>query len=329
MFAPLVSIIVPAYNSVSTIARCVESIVAQTFSEWELIIADNNSTDDCVILCRKFASNDSRIKVIEVPKRGVSAARNAALDIARGKYVCFVDSDDIVEENYLRDLMNYQEFDIVLCGYLVDTYDRFGARIKSEIHEPDNLIWRDSEEKDKLVPLFENGYMHFCWNKLFHLSVVNNYNIRFRAATVNEDFTFVLEYLKYVHSIHVVDKPLYHWIRVEGNISGVKSIPNNIHDIYNSTQLLLRKFFANDKVADRIAYFSYDLILYKYYEARLNGRMSKRKMYEKLKDFGQNDLIRAAYKSYSPKSTGEKIMYLLARHKMFRLHYFVTQKILK
>lgn len=329
MSKPLISIIVPAYNSATTIARCVDSIKVQTCTDWELIIADNGSTDGCAALCRQLAEVDSRIRVIEVAQLGVSAARNAALDIAIGEYVCFVDSDDTLESNYLRELTNYSEYDLVVSGYWVNTVDAHGVEIQSCAKEPSSIIWQNPEQKDRLIPLFEHGYMHFCWNKLFHSSIVDGHNIRFQSAPVNEDYIFVLEYLSYAKSICVVNKPLYHWIRVKGIITSVKSIPDNLLAIYNESHAATRKFFGDDSVADRIAYFSYEMIVYKYYSARLQDRLSKGKMYSRLAELGQNIMVKAAYSAYTPKSAGERLLYMLARHRLFRLHYFVTQKIIK
>ncbi len=329
MSTPLVSIIVPAYNSADTIERCVDSIKGQTVTDWELIIADNGSTDGCTALCRQLAEADSRIRVIEVTERGVSAARNAALDIARGEYVCFVDSDDTLESNYLRELIAYGEFDLVVCGYSVNNVDVHGVEIRSFAKVPSSVSWKNSEQKDRLIQLFEYGYMHFCWNKLFRNSIVASNNIRFQSVTVNEDYIFVLEYLKYAKSICAVDQSLYHWIRVEGMLTGVKSIPDNLLSIYNESHAATRKFFGDDSIADRIAYFSYEMIVYKYYEALRCGRLTKQDTFRKIKELIHNKLVKDAYNSYKPQSKGEALLYALLKARLLRIHYYLAQKILR
>lgn len=98
MSTPKISCIVPVYNVEKYLRRCVDSILAQTFTDFELILVDDGSPDGCPAICDEYAEKDSRVRVIHQENKGVSAARNAGLDMARGEYVCFVDGDDEVSE---------------------------------------------------------------------------------------------------------------------------------------------------------------------------------------------------------------------------------------
>lgn len=328
MNKPVISIIIPVYNSAATIRKCVDSVKAQTFSDWELIIADNGSSDGSSSICSQLAVEDARIRAIEVVHRGVSAARNAAIEIACGKYICFADSDDVLDPNYLQHLISYKDFDLVVCGYFVDTLTKDKKELKRNICNPKTLVWTSEDDKIALQNLFEMGFMHFCWNKLFRRSIIERNNIRFKHIPVNEDYLFVVEYIKYITSINVIDKPLYHWSRVEEVITGVKSIPDNILDIYNESHLATRQFFGKESVADRIAYYSYELIIYKYYEAIRMGRISKIDAFNKIDELIHNSLVRDAYKAYNPKSKGETLLYTLMKMGLYKVHYFLSQKIL-
>ena len=115
-----VSIIVPIYNVERYLEPCIESILSQTYENFELILVDDGSPDQCGIICDKYATQDSRIKVIHKENQGLGMARNTGLDYATGEFVCFVDSDDWLEpyaiEYWIRAQRNY-DADIVMCNY--------------------------------------------------------------------------------------------------------------------------------------------------------------------------------------------------------------------
>jgi len=323
------SIIVPIFNSANTIELCVGSIQSQKEKDWELILADNGSTDNSVDVIKHLSASDNRIKAITVTQRGVSAARNAALDIATGDYVCFIDSDDTVDPDYLSTLSSNIDVDLSVCGYRLDYIDKNGNVSHSDSRIPESLIWNKPEPNTILTNVFENGYMHFCWNKLFHRSIIESRHIRFKPYPINEDYIFVLEYLKYVKGVSIIDRVLYHWRRPSGKATGVDSILDNLLSIYNKSHLLTRDFFQNNVIADRIAYFSYDLIMvYKYYGAYDKGRIPKDVLYIKLEKFVNNKLVNDAYRAYHPVTIVEFLLYWLVRLKQYRLHHFIYTKIL-
>ena len=105
-YSPLVSVIVAIYNIEPYIRRCVDSVLAQDYQQLEIILVDDGSTDQCHAICDAYAQKDTRIKVIHKQNGGLSSARNAGLDVARGKYVAFVDSDDFLEEDCYRLLLS-------------------------------------------------------------------------------------------------------------------------------------------------------------------------------------------------------------------------------
>ena len=121
------SIIVPVYNCEKYIGKCIDSILAQTFQDFELLLVIDGGVDASLMICKDYASRDNRISVIEQENQGVSAARNNGLDHATGEYVFFVDSDDWVEPDYLEKLINKAEetdCDIVICGYYGETEEK-------------------------------------------------------------------------------------------------------------------------------------------------------------------------------------------------------------
>lgn len=326
MLIPQISIIVPIYNSADTIKACVNSIKAQTFDNWELILVDNGSTDNSLQLVKTIAISDSRIVVVEVPKKGVANARNAGLDVVKGQYICFVDSDDTIDPTFLEELYLEGKYDLTMCGYYVDSYDADGNLISSNKNIPTKIDWSNKESKDVLVSIFKNGYFHFCWNKLFRRSIIETYNLRFRQIPVNEDFSFVMDYILYAQSIYIIDKPLYHWRHIIGKTSGVDSIPKNLLKIYNDSHEQLRLFFEDKSIADVIAYCSYELIIYKYYHAYKIEQLSNVELKKRLSDFHRNNLIKQSYKSHQPATLGERLLHTLAKNGWFKIHYLITQR---
>lgn len=117
---PLISIITPVYNVEKYIHRCIDSILAQTVSDFELILVDDGSPDNCGAVCDEYAAKDGRVRVIHQENRGQAAARNRALDVARGEYIAFVDSDDWVHPQYLEVLyrnIRDNQADVSVCGH--------------------------------------------------------------------------------------------------------------------------------------------------------------------------------------------------------------------
>ena len=120
MTNPLITIVVPIYKVEKYLGRCIDSLIAQTYPNIEIILADDGSPDRCGAICDEYAQKDSRIKVIHQENKGVAAARNAALDIAQGEYIMFVDSDDYVEPTFCEiplKTAQQQNADMVIFGY--------------------------------------------------------------------------------------------------------------------------------------------------------------------------------------------------------------------
>ena len=195
---PIISVIVPIYNVEKYIHRCIGSILAQTFTDFELILVDDGSPDNCPAICDEYAQKDSRIQVIHKENGGVSAARNDGLDIAQGEYVAFCDSDDWMNCDYLDVLYSailssgadvavsqFQTIDVAgnLCN---TTKHSIGV---SDYHNPD-LKYRF---------LLQTAGVEFgweVWTRLFDNRIIQDNNIRFctKCGNYAEDLAFVLEY---------------------------------------------------------------------------------------------------------------------------------------
>lgn len=316
----MISIIVPVWNAASTLSRCVESVQVQTYSDWELILSDDGSQDESLQICQELAEKDLRIHVISNPHSGVAHTRNAALDIAKGEYICYVDADDTIDPDYLEVLYAHHDYDMVECGYWVDTYSQDGTLKNQSNNVPPESAY-DFDHKEKMKALFASGAMHINCNKLLRKDIIDQYHIRYKAYPVNEDFIFMMEYLLHCKNLYVVEKATYHWIRVENQQSGVESIPENLLDIYNEAHELLRQFFSSAKnIADEIMYYSYELIALKYMRAIKHGTFLQKDGEDKLKAFHNNNLVKTSFAAHHPKSLGEDLYYWLLRLGLYRIY---------
>ena len=200
---------------------------------------------------------------------------------------------------------------------------------KQDKHIPTQLDLKSIKNKEVLEDLFLKGMFNTNWNKLFKKQTIRDKQLQYKPYPINEDNIFMLEYLINISSIYTIQEPLYHWIRIEGRFSGVDSMPQNILSIYNESHLLTRKYIQNDNIADRILYYSYNLIILKYFSSINNNHIGKKQAFVKLKELHNNPLVKCSYHAYKPKSKGEKIIHEIQKRGYFRLYYLLRQTILK
>lgn len=205
MSSPLISIIVPVYNAENTLYRCVDSILQQTFTDWELLLIDDGSKDSSGDICDEYARKDSRIKVFHKENGGVSSARNIGLDNARGEWITFVDSDDWIVGDFLQtNNISYHE-DLILYSYYVD--EKSVHSIFSLEHNNDVSL-ENIKFKLWLSKNFHKGIFRTVWSKLFRTSILHG--LRFdNNIRLGEDNLFLIEYLKKISSCRFVDTPFY------------------------------------------------------------------------------------------------------------------------
>jgi len=204
---PYLSIIVPVYKVEQYIEECIKSILRQTFIDFELILVDDGSPDNCGKICDIWAQKDARIKVIHQENGGLSAARNAGLKIATGKFIAFVDSDDIIAPNMYQVLLEKQQqfnADIAKCGYTEFIDDK---NIKIVNFKRQNVFDNDNT-KEKLLPLYFEGvlYIIVC-NAIYKRELV--LKVLFPEGFINEDQYASGMYLYYANRLVVVDDALY------------------------------------------------------------------------------------------------------------------------
>ncbi len=240
-----ISIIIPIYNVEQYLSKCIDSVLAQTHTNFELLLINDGSTDNSGKICDEYAARDSRIRVFHTENGGVSSARNLGLDNATGEWVSFVDSDDYVQSNFLELLHSRAveaNADIVICNFYLE---KEGAKtLRRQVIESNN-------SDIYLREIFDNKCMGAMWNKLIKHELYIKYNIHFpQEIFYCEDVCALTKLMCNKLNIAYVDQPLYN------HIYNSQSITRNI----NKNTILNRMLFI-DYI--ELNFNSYNLIKHK------------------------------------------------------------------
>ena len=184
---PTISVIVPVYKVECYLHRCIDSILAQSYTDFELLLIDDGSPDNCGLICDEYAAKDSRVRVFHKENGGVSSARNLGLDNARGEWIAFIDSDDYVDVDYLAELVDYTE------KYKTDYVVTLNT-IKEYTTENSLILYPNAySQLFSCYNFHNNGHP---WGKLYKTEIINNTHLRFNTCVhLGEDAMFALQYL--------------------------------------------------------------------------------------------------------------------------------------
>lgn len=206
MSKPTISVIVPVYNTESQLRRSIDSILAQTFKDFELILVDDGSTDRSGKICDEYAVIDSRIKVFHKVNGGVCSARNLGIEKSNGNWISFIDSDDYIEDSFFMTFLDYKE-DLENGVLLVQGISFDNGLGTSEI------LHKGISRKCTTIEYIANGAIGYSVNKLYQSSILQKNSIRwderFRCL---EDELFVLDYLRHIDYVQYIDCAHYHYL---------------------------------------------------------------------------------------------------------------------
>ena len=218
MAQPLVSIIVPVYNGEKTIERCLRSIQNQSYSNIEVLVVNDGSSDHTERIIRKYAQRDSRFRYIEKENTGVSDSRNVAMAEAKGDYFQFVDGDDWLvkqaTEEFVNTALTYG------CDMVIsDFYRVCGRRIYTKGHIDAGPVITRMKYAEYMMEAPANFYYGVLWNKFFRADIIRTFALKCSTQLDwCEDFQFNLEYLQYVGKVGVIRKPLYYYVKTKGSL---------------------------------------------------------------------------------------------------------------
>ena len=213
----MISVIVPVYNAEKYLSRCIDSILAQSYKDFELLLIDDGSKDGSATICDNYAIKDSRVRVFHKANGGVSSARNLGLDNATGEWITFIDSDDYVESEYLKNFT--QDSDLSLQGY----------------YNGDNMVRYEEAfvYSEPGAEYLNKNYVYGPYCKLFRSKIIKLNNIRFdEDLSFGEDILFCLKYMLHAYDMHVSTYVGYHYVIYDNSLSTAKKSYKDIYDMY-------------------------------------------------------------------------------------------------
>lgn len=283
---PRVSIIIPVYNAEKTLERCVDSIINNTYHNFELILIDDNSQDQSLSLCYKYKSEYTIIHH-NMNNRGASYSRNKGIELSSGEYIMFVDSDDWIEPDYISlfvNSINNNKDCLVVSGYC--NHDESNSGVLGLI----------KPKKGNYLALYEDTLLQQLWNKIFDANIIKDNTIQFNEELIiGEDFDFVLNYIDAIkeNKVIIINSMPYHYMRDQEtslmyNVKpeNVKTSLKNLEHLYNIMNMPKDEITSNlknekKKLVEVNAY----LIMHN----KGTSLMNKRKMIMTLSD-GNNKL---------------------------------------
>ena len=220
---PLLSIIVPIYNVEEYLPECLDSIFAQTFTDYELILVDDGSPDNCPKICDEAASKDARVRVIHQKNGGLSAARNAGLDIARGEWIGFIDSDDMIPVNYYETLYRAAQdgkAELAVCNLCL--VDEQGNKLRKQYLGVRNEVL----SAEDVLAQIECVVFHMASNKVYHRNVFAE--LRYPEGKLNEDTFLVVDLFCKAKRVACTEKTQYFYRKTPGSIMNKKKTLRNL-----------------------------------------------------------------------------------------------------
>lgn len=262
----ILSVIIPIYNREKYLKETLDSISSQTFRDLEIICVNDGSIDDSVKIVEEFIKQDDRIKLVNKENGGQSSARNAGLAVANGKYVTFIDSDDLIDSNTFEiALKNIEKVDVVCYGIQV-----FGDSLL-ELRDGDNEYYRI--KYNGIIKLNRKVLLNTdvsCCNKIFKMDILNKYNIRYPEGLRYEDANFYWKYMSVSKKACFIDKYFYHYRRHSNSIisetfGGSPYAIDHLHILKDFYEFLINNnlYSKNFKMFIKI-FIEYTLFVYNY-----------------------------------------------------------------
>ena len=218
----MVSIIIPVYNAEEYLGYCLNSVVSQTYQHIEIILVNDGSTDNSLTICKNYAEIDNRVSVLTIENAGVSNARNVGLDAAKGEYVQFVDSDDIIRSDMVKNFVQFMEtyqMDLVVCGFDMitlgqDINDRQTISFSSNIMGTECVLTKEMFFKRMAFILWRTTTLECSWNKIFRRKIIEDHHIRFpQNISLGEDFCFNMDYFRYLNGVVFTNEKYYYYMQ--------------------------------------------------------------------------------------------------------------------
>lgn len=324
-----VSIVVPIYNVESYLGRCVDSILAQTHLDIEIILVNDGSPDGCAAICEKYAAADSRIIVINQENKGLPGARNSGLKIAKGEFVGFIDSDDVIDADMVEDFVN-----VALNNYKPDViasniiqYENGNVKyqiLKNEL--PYGVLLKQEEIKKHFIEPYYGGYMGIipsACTKIYKTAFLKKNNLKFDESLKRaEDYWFNFYVFLKLNNLYAIDKAYYHYFKNEGSI--IRSYRENQFALYlKSREKLL---WENNKLNCKIDWQCFNAEFINNtneYILLCIKKLSFFKSYKKVMQILKNNEFSNAIQNISLNKLHNRLIKMFLHYKLYMFVYLI------
>ncbi|WP_367366268.1 glycosyltransferase family 2 protein [Lentilactobacillus buchneri] len=241
---PMITVIVPIFNTSDYLDKCLNSVKEQTYKNFEVLMINDGSTDNSKKICEKFSRIDNRFLLINQSNHGLSYSRNRGLDIAHGKFIFFIDSDDYIDNNLLQTVipkMLLNNIDLFAFGY----YEQFGMKkVRSKYKNP-NLMEISSEIA--LYHLFRGSFGSYAWHFVATKKLYMDNNIHFPINKLYEDIATTYKLLGNAHNIYISSDELYYYRQHAQSITHTQSSYNlnDMLDVFPEMDYFIYKNYPN------------------------------------------------------------------------------------
>lgn len=282
----LISVIIPIYNVEKYLTRCVDSIINQTYRNIEIILVDDESPDKCPEICDRYLNKDNRIKVIHKKNGGLSDARNKGMDIAKGDYIAFVDSDDYIALDMYENLISLIEkynADISSCSVYKFYEDE---DINLNCNQEYNVKVYSNEQALKSL-IEEKEIKQTVWNKIYKKSVIKD--IKFEVGKIHEDEYWTYQIIGNANKIVHINKPMYYYLQRKDSIMGQEYSAKRLNVIYSRKERLdyIANKFPNLLVEAKMSLFFTCIYNYQFLlrDKKINNKLD---LLETIKYYAEN-----------------------------------------
>ena len=338
-----ISVVVPVYNAEKFLKKSIESVLSQTYQNFELILINDGSVDNSEAICNKYAFADKRIKVISQKNSGPAASRNAGVRNAAGDFVFFLDADDFIDSKTFGALIaEYDKYqpDLVMSNFC--KLENNGKIINQKAtFIPDGEPFTDkikilsktdiADYVRHFLKHFSNHLISYCWARLYKLSVIKNNNIFANEdMRLFEDSVFNLEYLKYADKVVFVNEPFHTYTMPNNHITASMAIVKSdslLHDMAIFKQKIVEFFQQLNADFKIIADINKEIghalihqtIIVFIRSCRQITKQNRKIVYNEIKKIINSDIFKESLPNYSPLKGNSKILPLLAKLKMINL----------
>lgn len=241
-----ISVILPVYNVEKYVEQCIQSVLTQSYQNFELLIIDDGSTDRTLEICQKY-QND-KVVLLKKDHAGVYSARNFGLQFCKGEFIAFIDSDDWIEETYLEVLINGftdDSIDFTQCGYIRRSED---GKILYKRHREEKIA--DGNDRIWYEHLATGNINTTLWGKIFRKAQISGTS--FQENYGYEDGMFIMDILEHTHRVRIIDKPLYNYRKTPDSITQTNATEKKVRDCLAAAE------YEKDKVQN----YKPDYVLY-------------------------------------------------------------------